>query len=221
MASGLGLKRGRKQAEEKSPSLSDKAAQRRDDEEDYKLGYGLQIDEEQIAMIKQAQDSAAPTETATTTTHGAITKPVNTKEKTKMSEDTTSIMEFSEDLSTAEAPPPLPVGEYPARIVKSETKVSKAGNKYLALVWLVEPESYPADFEEGNPEGETFQFNRVTLIDTPLGRYRLRRFNEAVGAPNTRHIDPNDYMDLTATITITHSMWEGDMRAECAKVTMA
>lgn len=162
------------------------------------------------------QDSVvAPTET--TVKQGALLKPVITKEQ-KMSEDTTSIMEFSSSLADAEAPPPLPVGEYPARIVKAEIKDSKAGNKYLALLFRVEPESYPADFEDGNPEGENFGYNRVVLQDTPQGRYRLRRFNEAVGAPNTSRIDPNDYMDLTATVGIVHGKWEGETRAECAKV---
>ena len=129
-----------------------------------------------------------------------------------------SIMEFSSDIGDAEAPPPLPAGEYPAQIVKAEIKDSQKGNKYLALMFRVEPESYPADFQDGNPDGETFSYNRLVLADTAQGRYRIRKFAESVGAPVGRTVDPNDYMGLTATVGVVHGKWEGEVRAEIAKV---
>lgn len=136
--------------------------------------------------------------------------------------ETTSLMEFSSDLNTAEAPDPIPVGEYPATIVKAEIKLSKEkGNRYLALTFRIEPEAYPADFVDGNPEGETLSYNRLVLQDTPQGRYRARKFNESVGAPNGTRIDPNDYMGLTATVGIVHDTWEGEKRAQIAKVLAA
>jgi len=172
------------------------------------------------SLSELTQDSeVAPTETATK--DGAVIKTVNVKDKT-MSEDTSSIMEFSTSLADAEAPPPIPVGEYPARVVKAEIKVSKSsGNRYLALMLRIEPESYPADFENGNPEGETFSYNRMVLVDAPRERYRLRKFNEALGAPNGSKIDANDYMDLVAMVGVAHGSWEGETRAEIAKVMKA
>lgn len=144
------------------------------------------------------------------------------KERKHMSDnEPTSLMEFSSDLSEAEAPPPLPVGEYPASIVKAEIKDSAKGNKYLALVFRIEPESYPADFIDGNPEGESLNYNRVVLQDTPQGRYRMRKFLESVGGTLSTRVDPNDLMGLTATVGIVHGKWEGETRAEIAKVLAA
>jgi hypothetical protein len=47
----------------------------------------------------------------------------SSKEKKTMA-DTPSVIEFSEDVATAEAPPPLPVGQYPAEIRSAERKTS-------------------------------------------------------------------------------------------------
>ena len=135
-----------------------------------------------------------------------------------MSEDQVSLFEYSSDIADAEAPPPLPVGEYPATIVKAEIKDSAKGNKYLALMFRIDPESYPADFQEGNPEGETLSYNRIVLVDSPQGRYRMRKFMESVGARMGASVDPNDFMDLTATVAISHGKWEGETRAEISKV---
>lgn len=192
MASKAGSKPGKKQGAENSPSLSE-----------------------------PTQDSSsAPTETATVSS--VQTKTVQqTKEPRHMTEDTTGIMEYSSDLNDAEAPPPLPAGEYPAEIVKAEIRLSQKGNNYLALMFRVNPESYPADFVDGNPEGETLSYNRLVIQDTPQGRYRMRRFLEAVGAKLGRSIDPNELMGLTATVGIVHGKWEGEDRAEIAKVTVA
>lgn len=166
---------------------------------------------------QKTQDSDHATETvkqdSVKTTH-------TIKDQKHMSE-TGSIMDFSEDLATAEAPPPLPAGEYPASIVKAEIKDSAKGNKYLALMFRIEPESYPADFQDGNPEGETLAYNRVVLMDTPQGRYRARKFCESVGYTLSRQIDPNELMGLTATVGVVMGKWEGEDRAEIAKVIAA
>lgn len=153
--------------------------------------------------------------------HATVAATVKEAKHMSGSSEPTSLMEFSSDLSEAEAPPPLPVGEYPATIVKAEIKDSQKGNKYLALMFRIEPESYPADFIDGNPEGETLAYNRLVLQDTPQGRYRARKFNESVGAPNSTRIDPNEYMGLTATVGIVHDTWEGEKRAQIAKVLAA
>jgi uncharacterized protein DUF669 len=192
MALKRGLKGGKQREEEKSVSPSDDKTQ---------------------------DSSSAPTETATVTSAAIV---ATTKERKTMADnEPTSLMEFSSDLSTAEAPPPLPVGEYPASIVKAEIKDSAKGNKYLALMFRIEPESYPADFIDGNPEGETLSYNRVVLQDNPQGRYRMRKFLESVGGTLSTRVDPNELMGLTATVGIVHGKWEGETRAEIAKVLAA
>ena len=133
----------------------------------------------------------------------------------------TSLMEYSSDLNEAEAPPPLPAGEYPAEIVKAEIKDSAKGNKYLAIQFKIDPDNFPADFEEGNPDGEILSYNRVMVEDTPRGRYRMKTFLNSVGGKLGRALDPNDLMGLTATVGVVHSKWEGEDRAEIAKVLAA
>jgi hypothetical protein len=202
MASKVGSKRGKKTAVESLPSLSE-------------ADKALNSLYHKLNNRSKTQDSELPTETAKTQRQASTAQ-----DKTKMS-DVISIMEFSSDLNDAEAPPPLPAGEYPASIVKAEIKLSGKGNNYLALMFRIDPESYPADFQDGNPDGETLTYNRVALQDTPQGRYRVRKFMESVGATLGRTVDPNELMGLTATVGVTHGSWEGETRAEIAKVIAA
>jgi len=204
----------------KSNSLSNTTAEERADDKE----FGHQIDEEQIYEVSArrnpelftlTQDSVPATET---TERSLRVNPP--KDKPKMS-DATSIMEFSADLATAEAPPPLPVGEYAATIVKAEIKDSAKGNRYLALMFRIDPESYPADFVDGNLDGETLPYNRCTLIDNATGRHRVRKFLEAIGASLGTSVDPNELMGLTAVVGVSHGKWEGEVRAEISKVIAA
>lgn len=143
-----------------------------------------------------------------------------TNKGTNMS-DITSVIEFSEDIATAEAVPPLPVGEYPAEIRAATKKTSGAGNDYGAVQFFIAPESYPADYTDGDPDGTLLTYNRVSLEDSPRGRHRLRKFIEAIGAKAGTKIDLNDWVGLTATVAVGHSEWEGETRAEVQKVVAA
>lgn len=206
------MKGGKQQEEERSVSLSDFET----------LGNGGYPER---AKQRAADIVSSPDKVADIIDRNPLLKHATvaaTKEHKHMADnEPTSLMEFSSDLSEAEAPPPLPVGEYPATIVKAEIKDSKQGNRYLAIMFRIEPESYPADFIEGNPEGETLSYNRVVLQDTPQGRYRMRKFLESIGGPLSSRVDPNDLMGLTATVGIVHDTWEGEKRAQIAKVLAA
>jgi hypothetical protein len=129
-----------------------------------------------------------------------------------------SIIEYSEDLSHAEPPPLLPVGPYPAELIAAMEKVSGKGNKYLNAVFRIHPESYPADFMDGDPEGIELHYNFVQLNDTPRDRYNMRRFLERIGAPLTRKVDLNDLIGRTATIEVTHSEWNEEQRVQIARI---
>lgn len=136
-----------------------------------------------------------------------------------MSEGGMSVIEFANDLNEQEAPEPLPIGEYPAEITGAAVKTSAtSGNNYLAIQFKISPDHYPADFETGNPDGETLTYNRLTVGTTPREQWRMKKFLEAVGAKLGRTLDPNDLMGLTAMVGITHQDYEGEKRAQISKI---
>lgn len=143
---------------------------------------------------------------------------VATKTRNTHMADTPSIIEFSEDVGTAEAPVPLPVGEYPAEIRAAEIKDSAKGNKYVSVQFFIAPEAYPADYTEGEPDGMILTYNRVGVQDTPAGRHRMRKFTEAIGAPAGSKLDVNDWVGRTATVSVQHDTYEGETRAAIGKV---
>lgn len=135
-----------------------------------------------------------------------------------MSENRT-LISYSEDLGNAEAPSPLPVGQYPAEIIGAEVKTSSnTGNDYLSVQFRIHADAYPADFTDGDPDGTVLTFNRVPVEDSPRARYRMRKFLEAVGAKTAKQVDTTELVGLTATVEIKHSEYEGEKRGEIAKV---
>ena len=145
------------------------------------------------------------------------------KKETNMSESQLpSVIEFDEDIAEAEAPVPLPVGDYPAEVRGAVQKLAQqTNNPYASVSFFINADAYPADYTEGEPDGMLLTFNRVSLQNTPSGRHRLRKFVEAIGAPAGAKIDLNDWVGRTATVTIAHDTWEGEQRANIAKVTAA
>ncbi len=138
-----------------------------------------------------------------------------------MSEDQiNTIVDFSEDIASAEAPPPLPKGNYPAEIKAAQVKISdNSGNPYADVAFFVAPEAFPADFpSDVAPEGLTLNYRRLGLQDNPASRFRVRTFSEAIGAPMAKRIDTNDWIGRTANIEIEHEEWEGVTRAVIKKV---
>lgn len=128
--------------------------------------------------------------------------------------DGLSLIEFSEDLNNAEAPAPLPPGIYPATIINAEPKTSQtSGNRYLATQFRIEADAYPADFNDGDPDGMVLTYNRVLLEDNKNARYRLRKFLEAVGGHLGRTLDPSDLMGLSANVSVGTEEYEGEKRS--------
>lgn len=165
-----------------------------------------------------AQAKAQP---AADNARATLASETTTKRNNMSDNNVSSIIEFSEDVANAEAPVPLPKGDYPAEIRGAVRKTSQAGNEYARVTFYISPDSYPADFTEGDEDGMTLDYNRVTLQDTPAGRHRLRKFGESIGAPLGKQIDLNDWVGRTATVTIDHDTFEGETRAQITKVTAA
>lgn len=137
-------------------------------------------------------------------------------------EDLGSIVEFSEDIGEAEAPEPLPIGEYPAEIRGAELKTSQRGTRYAAVSFFIKPEDYPADYpSDAAPDGKTVIYRRVSMEDNQRARYMCRLFCEAVGAPMSKQIDVNEWVSLAATISIEHDTFEGVTREQIARVNPA
>ena len=130
-----------------------------------------------------------------------------------------SIRHFSVDISTVEAPDPLPAGDYPATIQRAAVRESKAGNEYVSVMFHIRPEDYPVDYEvENAPDGTQLSYNRVPWADDRRSHYQLRKFCEAIGADMSANININDWMHHEATVSIEHGTWEGEDRAEIRRV---
>lgn len=139
-----------------------------------------------------------------------------------MTDEVMSIVEFSEDISSAEAPEPLPVGDYPAQITGAEVKISQRGTKYAAVTFFINVDDFPADFPiENAPDGVTIIYRRVGLENNPQARFGLKKFLESIGAPMSARIDVNEWISLEASVEVDQSEWEGVNRAEIVRVNPA
>lgn len=134
-----------------------------------------------------------------------------------------SIIEFSADISEAEAPVPLPATAYRASIVGVEAKTSQtSGKRYASVKILIPVNEYPADYPvENAPEGTTLTYNMVSLEDTPPARYRLRKFVEAIGAPGGKRIDLTEWMHREISVSLKHEIFDGINRAVVDRIESA
>lgn len=134
----------------------------------------------------------------------------------------TSIMQFSEDLNSQEQPPLLPTGSYPAEIIGAEFKTSAtSGNRYLSVQFRIDEANYPADYVDGDPDGTVLSYNRLIMEDKPMPRYRLKKFLMSIGAGLSRQFDPTDILGLSGTVEIAHEEYEGETRANIKRVITA
>jgi len=124
-----------------------------------------------------------------------------------------SVVEYDVDIATQEAPPPLPVRDYTAEIREAKVAISQKGTKYARVAFYISPDQYPADFTEGDPDGTTLTYMRVSLENKPSARFGVRKFCEAIGAPMSKRIDVNEWVGLTATVSVEHEPYEGVDRA--------
>lgn len=131
-----------------------------------------------------------------------------------------SILEYSSDISTQEAPPPLPVGEYNATIESVEQKTSQtSGKDYLSVGVRVSVDDFPADFDPENyPDGLLLSYNRLVVEDTARARYNMRKWCESIGAKMGKQVDPSEWIGLNVKIGVKHDTYEGEPRAQIAKI---
>lgn len=134
--------------------------------------------------------------------------------------DLGSILEFSEDISDAEAPKALAGGDYLAKIVSAENGTSATSGKSRAdVTFRISPEDFPADFEDAEEfqDGLDVHFYPSTE-DTKVSRFRLRKFIEAIGGKTGGRIDMNEWIGKQAVITLEVEEFEGIARNRIRKV---
>lgn len=131
-----------------------------------------------------------------------------------------NILSFSEDISAAEAPEPLPVGEYPATINGAEVKTSQSsGNRYLDLTLFIAPDDFPADYPiENNPDGASIHYRRCVVEDTPRARFNVRRLCEAAGVVASKNLNVNDFVGQQVRVKIAHDEYNGMPREDITEV---
>jgi hypothetical protein len=132
-----------------------------------------------------------------------------------------SLFEFSKDLNDAEAPKPLPAGPYPAEIIGAQARVSGAGNTYAAITIRIPSSAYPADHTDGDPDGTVLSYNRLLLEDSAQSQFRWKKFLLSIGAPLSRSIDLNTLIGRTCIVEVNHQEYEGEQRAQIARILSA
>ena len=135
-----------------------------------------------------------------------------------MSEEMSSIVEFSLDLNKQDAPEPLPSGRYTGVIRNAEVKDSQRGTLYGAVSFHIGADQYPVDYKDGGDDGLTLVYRRVGLEDNPQARYGAKRFIEAIGAPLGKKIHVTEWVGMEAALEVEHDEYEGVVRAVISRV---
>jgi len=128
-------------------------------------------------------------------------------------------MRFSQDIASAEPPPPLPARAYRAEVVGASIRpAATSGVMYLNLQMRIPAEEYPADYVDGDPDGTMIYYNRIQASDSPQNRYRWRKAMERLGGPLSMEIDVNSLIGLWANVEVVHQEYEGEQRAQISKL---
>lgn len=129
-----------------------------------------------------------------------------------------SVYTFNSDIASAEAPQPLTPGEYRGSVVHAELSTSKSsGNPMLVTQYLVSSDQFPADFTDGNPEGETFRVYTSLNDTTPRGRFMIKKFMEMHGIVPSNRLNVPDFLGQEVILDISHEDYQGMPQAR-AKV---
>lgn len=129
-----------------------------------------------------------------------------------------SVFDFSDDISKAEAPPPLPARSYIATVTGAVARVSNKGGKYAQIEFTIAPDQFPPDFAAIQSDAVKLYYRRVGLDDTQRSRWNLRKFCEALRVSVSKRFDLNDCMGKTASVKVAESEYMGEKRAEIQAV---
>lgn len=121
-----------------------------------------------------------------------------------------TMLEYSEDIASAEAPNPLPARDYIGEVRSVKKAISKtSGKTYFDIGLYIDPAQYPVDYTDGNPDGTVLHYRRLLYEDTPQGRYNMRRMCETLNVPMSTRINLAEWIGKKAKVTVTHETYEG------------
>jgi hypothetical protein len=150
-----------------------------------------------------------------------VVKDAKPKESEKKMSEVKSIIEYDTDLNEAEAPGPLPKGDYTGEIRGAEQKTSGKGNEYINVTFFIDADQYPADYTEGNPDGTILSFGRLSPENTARARWSMKKFVEGIGGTMGKTLDLNSWLGLRAKVTVVNEDYEGVLQAKISKVSEA
>lgn len=129
-----------------------------------------------------------------------------------------SVYEFQTDIGEAQQPSPLPVGEYRASVKIAELKVSKSSGKpMLVLSYHISSDQYPADYTDGNVDGEVL-LTYASLAETPRNKWLLKRFMEMHGVAASNRLVITDFIGQEVVVKIDHGDYQGMPQAQATPV---
>lgn len=134
-----------------------------------------------------------------------------------------SILEYQEDLASAEAPKALPSSDYLGEVMAAELKHSASSGKLMAdVTFVIKPEAFPPDYEDADAfaDGKQLHFY-ISAEQDKAARFRMRKFCEAIGVKLGKKLDINDWVGKSAMLSTTVEEWEGIERERINKVTAA
>lgn len=135
--------------------------------------------------------------------------------------DLGSVFEFAADISTQEAPPPLPPRTYVGEVSGATAKQSNRGNTYIDVEFTIMPDQFPLDFGETQKEPVKLHYRRLVVApDTDRNRFQIRKFTEALRVAATRRLDINDFVGKVANLKVKSTKYMGEERAEIDAVEM-
>jgi hypothetical protein len=150
-----------------------------------------------------------------------VSNDANTRKSEKKMSEVKSIIEYDVDLDEAEAPVPLPKGDYVGEIRGAEVKVSSKGNEYINVTFHIDADQYPADYTEGNPDGTILSYGRLSPENSTRARYQMKKFVESIGGTGGKSVDLNSWLGLRAKVTVINEEYEGTPQAKISKVSEA
>ena len=131
----------------------------------------------------------------------------------------TSVFEFSADVSSQEAPPPIPKGKYLASVTAAEPKVSaNSGNTYIDITFTISPDQFPPDYAAVQQDALNLHYRTLVMKDDARSRYNLRKFCETMRVPVSRKFDVNDLIGKSGMLTIDHRAYQGTDQADIKAV---
>src|SRR5262245_3539849 len=132
-----------------------------------------------------------------------------------------SVFEFAQDISTQEAPPPLPPKTFVGEITGATAKRSPRGNVYIEVEWTINPDQFPLDYAVTQKDPAKLFYRRLAVSpDSDRNRYAIRKFSEAIRAVASRRIDINDWIGKVANLKVKATKYNGEDRAEIDAVEM-